>query len=54
MPYEVKITTKPENNIIQYEIEKLKELREILLQYENRTIEVELHKVKEKINEKEK
>ena len=49
MPYEVMI--KFDNIIEKYDIEKLKELREILLQYENRTIEVELHKVKEKTNE---
>lgn len=49
MPYDLQITTKPENKSTKYSIQVLKEIVDILKQYENQTIEVELHKVKEKI-----
>lgn len=46
MPYDLKITTKPEEKTKEYKIQELKEMRDILKQYENQTIEVELHKEK--------
>lgn len=49
MTYDLQITTKPENKSTKYSIQVLKEIVNILKQYENQTIEIELHKVKEKI-----
>ena len=50
VPYDLKITTIPERKTTQYRIKELKEMKEILEQYKEQTIEVELHKVKTKEN----
>jgi len=49
MPYKLIITTtNGEEKIYQFTIEELKEMLEILKRFKDKTIEVELHKVKTK------
>jgi hypothetical protein len=45
VPYDLKITTIPERKTTQYKIKELKEMKQILEQYKNQTIEVDLKKV---------
>lgn len=46
MPYDVKITEYPEGEQLQKRIEELKELKELLEKFSEKTIEVEVKKVK--------
>lgn len=46
MPYEVFIKEQETNKILKKEIKTLKELKELLLLYENKLIDFEMHEVK--------
>lgn len=46
MPYKIKITDIETSETLKTTIEKLKELRKILKPYETKTIELEVHKIK--------
>lgn len=46
MPYDVKIAEYPEGEKLQKRIEELKELKELLEKFSEKTIEVEVKKVK--------
>lgn len=46
MPYELKIKDIETSKTMKTTIEELKDMREILKQYETKTIEVELKKIK--------
>lgn len=48
MPYEIKIKDQETGKEIRQEIETLKQMKWILLQYKNRTIELEVRKIKER------
>ena len=48
MPYDLKIRDVEKNETREQRIKDLKEYRDILLEYKERTIEVDLVKVKEK------
>ena len=48
MPYDLKIRDVEKNEIREQRIKDLQEYRDILLEYKERTIEVDLVKVKEK------
>lgn len=50
MPYEVKIKDIETKETYKTIIKELKELRDILKPYETKTIEVDLHKVKRKVD----
>lgn len=48
MPYEVTIEHQKDRKIIKKELKTLKELKELLLQYENELINIEMHEIKSK------
>ena len=48
MPYDLIIKEMPEGKENKYKIEELKELRDILLKFKDKTIEVDLYKIKVK------
>lgn len=48
MPYEVTIENQKDKKRIKKELKTLKELKELLLQYENELINIEMHEVKTK------
>ena len=50
MPYEVKIKDVDTSETFKTTIEELKELRELLKPYETKTIELDVHKVKRKVD----
>lgn len=48
MPYEVTIENQKDKKRIKKELKTLKELKELLLQYENELINIEMHEIKTK------
>lgn len=48
VPYKITIEKQEDKKIIKKELKTLRELKELLLQYENELINVEMHEVKTK------
>lgn len=54
MPYTVTIEKQKDKKIIKKEVQTLRELKDLLLEYENELINIEMHEVKTKNKSKKK